>query len=343
MKRIMVLVPSIILIIVIFLVYNRCHEITVNKENGLINTNVIWSPEWKPITIGKDLDRTTHFSGSSIRFIVKGASSIEIQVSTKNTDSDTEIVADVNGKEYKMQNPNISKKDLTISFNRSQQNSNNSVYIRYFCTGMFSNCDLSIRKLQISGGSYMSVRNKKEKMIAVLGDSISLIDVSKNYSALFAQKIGYQLHNASIWGGTLQVLNGKGPAILRYKGDVVSYKPNLLLVALGINDIKKCGSSSAAFISDYTQLITNVRKLLPSTKIVILGILPEKDGETDQDTINKFNSLLMQLADNKNVHYINMQNVLTPNDYLDQYHPLPNGEEKLSDWIYVQIMQRNIL
>jgi lysophospholipase L1-like esterase len=66
-------------------------------------------------------------------------------------------------------------------------------------------------------------------------------------------------------------LFGTSPsAIERYKDDMISYKPDLAVYAYGLND-SRCGHDVKSFIKDYEEIISETRKHLKESLIVLVG------------------------------------------------------------------------
>lgn len=316
------------------------------KGNGLANSNVIWSQEWHTaIDKNKILSKTASYTGSEFYADVMHANVLSIQAASQNIDYDTQLNIEVNGKEYVLQNADLSKKTLLIQLSSENQNAITHVHGSFFCTGMSSPCSITITKLQVDSGDFLRVADLSHvpKKLAVLGDSISLIYVAKNYSALLAKSLSYQLHNASYWGGTLQTKNGKEPAIMRYQKDIVAYHPDAIVILLGINDIKYVPTSLNDFKTDYTAMVADMRTQLPYAKIILMGILPEKDEITDEEMIQQYNDAIFNLADGAHVFFVDTKGWLQAPDYLDQYHPTQIGEEKLFHQLEAAIRVKKIL
>ena len=65
------------------------------------------------------------------------------------------------------------------------------------------------------------------------------------------------------WKGSLP------PALDRYEEDLISHKPDLAIIAYGLND-SRCGNPVEDFIRDYEQIVRDVRERT-SASVVLVG------------------------------------------------------------------------
>ncbi len=92
------------------------------------------------------------------------------------------------------------------------------------------------------------------------------------------------------------------------------YKPERVVITLGTNSVSWCPESS--FIASYGQLIEDIRAESPQTDIIIQAIPPVSESyeatavKLTNKTINRFNTLLVGLAKEKSVYFLNTASVL---------------------------------
>lgn len=82
-------------------------------------------------------------------------------------------------------------------------------------------------------------------------------------------------------------------------------------IMLGINETGWVYSS--LFIKKYGELIDTVKQINPNAKIYVQSILPVSDKVSTEhdylhnDKINEYNSLIQQMTEEKQVHYVNVR------------------------------------
>ena len=92
------------------------------------------------------------------------------------------------------------------------------------------------------------------------------------------------------------------------------YKPQRVVITLGTNSVSWCPEK--AFISSYGQLIDDIRAESPGTVVIIQAIPPVSEEyeanaiKLTNETVNRFNVLLLELAAEKSVYFLNTASVL---------------------------------
>jgi lysophospholipase L1-like esterase len=111
-------------------------------------------------------------------------------------------------------------------------------------------------------------------------------------------------------------------------------KPKAVVIMIGTNNT---GGNSAEEIADgITAIVQEIRKQLPETKILLLGVFPRSSKATDpvRDKIKDVNKRISKLDDGKNVRYLDIgdkflekDGELTKEIMPDYLHLSPRGYE----------------
>lgn len=331
----------VISLITIFFILIRIY-IFAKNSNVVNNKNIWWSKEWVTQKKNNGFIKKAYYSGSEFRFSFKGSKSLLISVNVgEDREKQAEFMLLVDDKEYLISNPNVNSKRIGVVFEGSDVNSAHTARGIYYCTGMISSCEVFVKEIRLEGGGLLHQNYSGQKVVGVLGDSISLIYGSENYSSLLSKKINYQLHNASSWGGTLSQDGGKKPAILTYKERLIEYKPDLVIIALGMNDVFFVPIES--FKKDYEKLIYDIKYYLPKSKIVAMGVFPGKNLSENFDKIISLNSIVKDVALEDNVNFFDTISWLDESYYGDRLHPNVEGEAEIANRIYTYLMQNKLL
>ncbi|WP_426061821.1 GDSL-type esterase/lipase family protein [Hymenobacter sp. B1770] len=128
-------------------------------------------------------------------------------------------------------------------------------------------------------------------------------------------------------------------------GWAASYRPDVLLLHAGTNDIRM-GQSPASTRSELGDIIDKVRQANPSVKVLLAKIIPTVSvAPYENDGIRQLNALLPDLAKQKNTaqspvvivdQYTGMSIVT---DMYDGIHPNQVGEEKMAVRWYDALQQ----
>jgi lysophospholipase L1-like esterase len=89
-------------------------------------------------------------------------------------------------------------------------------------------------------------------------------------------------------------------------GNIAGIKPKLAVIMIGTNN---AGSNTSQEIADgVTAIVEKLRKDLPETKVLVLGVFPRGPGANDgARKVNEgANALISKLADDKNVYYLDI-------------------------------------
>ena len=102
----------------------------------------------------------------------------------------------------------------------------------------------------------------------------------------------------------------------------------MMIITLGVNGVSFMDKES--FISEYTDLVTDIMELSPDTKVIIQSIFPvasnyEYLGSINNEKITTANTWLLEVAENTGVRYLDTISVLMGSDgyLIDAYQ---NGD-----------------
>lgn len=319
---------SIVVLVIIILLLLISKVSSGKYKNVISDSNIWWSGEWKKNRIGKEQVMYTNFFGSEIRFNVVGAGKLIFESDITSVDGDTELEIVVDDKIYSISNPNFNTKRVSILLEDAAAFQKHRVVARYYCTGSTSPCDFNLRKILIDKGKLVS-KDEKRKILAILGDSVSLIYAKENYAVFLSKGIDYHLLNSSVWARSLSDNNGRDPAVRSYE-NIIIQGPEILIVFLGTNDVTY-GVPLSDFRNDYISIVKNVQKKSPNTVVLLLGILSGKNNYEYRNTISEFNLTISSLSDRKKVYFVDTTDWLGVDDYGDQYHPNVTGQKKIAE------------
>ena len=119
------------------------------------------------------------------------------------------------------------------------------------------------------------------------------------------------------------ITNDKGEKITLLE-DLKNRNIDTIYIMLGINELGWIYSS--IFINKYEELIDRIKEIKPNCEIIIQSIIPVTKSKSDTDSvynntkIAEYNSLIKQMANRKNIKYIDLVPTLT-----DQYGYLPEN------------------
>lgn len=186
-------------------------------------------------------------------------------------------------------------------------------------------------------------RYMQKKKIVFFGDSITQAGVSpKGYITLLQQMLAksgkdnaFELIGAGIGGNKVYDL------YLRLEDDVLSKKPDLVFIYVGINDVwhKKSfgtGTDPDKFEKFYNKIIDKIQAGGAKVVICTPTVVGEKKGfvnELDGD-LNKYSEIIRGIAKNKNVELIDLhKNIL---EYINAHNPEDKGKDILtSDGVHM--------
>ncbi|HRP56746.1 SGNH/GDSL hydrolase family protein [Agriterribacter sp.] len=168
----------------------------------------------------------------------------------------------------------------------------------------------------------------QKKKIIFFGDSITQAGVAPNgYITLLQQRLAkegrdkaFDLIGAGIGGNKVYDL------YLRLEEDVLSKKPDLVFIYVGINDVwhKRSfgtGTDPDKFEKFYNRIIEKIQAAGAKVVICTPTVVGEKKGfvnELDGD-LNKYSEIVRNIAKSKNVELIDLhKNII---DYINKHNP----------------------
>lgn len=168
----------------------------------------------------------------------------------------------------------------------------------------------------------------QKKKVIFFGDSITQAGVAPNgYITLLQQRLvkdgkdkAFDLIGAGIGGNKIYDL------YLRLEDDVLSKKPDLVFIYVGINDVwhKRSfgtGTDPDKFEKFYNKIIDKIQSTGAKVVICTPTVVGEKKGyvnELDGD-LNKYSEIVRQIAKNKKIELIDLhKNII---DYINTHNP----------------------
>ncbi len=317
-----------------------------SPKNIIGNSKIRWSKGWEKLESGnfwsKDVIYRGKLSGSEFNLKFTDARRIKFYLETSNKDPIVGLEVWLDSKHFEFAHPDLGIEQTTIELNESERNMIHEIRGRFYCfTIPTTLCDLRIKSIEIDNSAkLLSLGKSIRKTLAILGDSISGVWGNKNYTYKLSDMIGYHLINASYNGSTMSEDEATFSGLLRIKEEIIAFKPDLLLVFLGTNDLgHKIPLSS--FSRDYEKTANILKKELPKTKVVLLGLLPRADYS--QEEIASFSAVIKNIAFEYNLYYADAYNWWQKEDLLDGIHPSVDAQAKLTELIYNYLKDNNLL
>ncbi len=159
-------------------------------------------------------------------------------------------------------------------------------------------------------------------------DQIIFLGDSTTYGMKYYGVLSGGKDTKQVWtpeSGTL-TLSYQGFATIVYPDDgseltireaVEKKKPAMMVITLGVNGVSFMGRED--FISEYTDLVTDIMDLSPDTKVIIQSIFPvashyEYLGSINNEKICLANTWLLEVAENTGARYLDTISVLMGDD-----------------------------
>ncbi len=298
---------------IIGIISNLIGERDINIiTNKLVDRGVGWK------------DNQSLYAGSELNLIFINSSEISFEFDT-NSKADQGVEIFVNKKEYSISSPNIESQKLSIKVDKKKQH---TITVKHFCSYLYDPCQIILKGIYLNRDAKLLPYQHHDKILSILGDSISTIYGKENYAQTLAEDLKYELHNASIMGSTVSKVKGADNAILRYKKDLMNFKSDIAIIFLGTNDAH-ANIPLDTFEQGYLRIISDLKSYNPKGKIFLVGILPRKD--IDNDILENYNAIIQKLADSHKIMYINPSLWLTENDFSDAIHPSFEAQEKIAE------------
>ncbi len=321
-KIIIFLILILTTILVLILIYKNLFLIQEKNivNNKLINRGNGWAKNM------------SMYSGSELGFIFDRSEKISFNFSTDSHASQgVEIL--INDEKYSISSPNLNKQTLIIQTDKTKSN---NVVVRHFCTYFYDPCELKINHIFVNRNSNIYSYQAHGKRLSILGDSLSTIYGKDNYGFLLANKLGFELHSASILGSSLTKIKGINNLIYRYEKDIKKFKSDLIIISIGSNDAVN-NVPIENFSSDYLKMIMDIKKWHPASKIFLVGIFPRSD--LDENILANYNDVIYKISKDTDTNFIDTSNWLSKSDYSDAIHPSITAQLKISEKLSEEIIK----
>lgn len=199
-----------------------------------------------------------------------------------------------------------------------------------------------------------------DKTVCIFGDSITFgafdseaggwADRFKDH---FWKKEQYiEVHNLGNSGDNTNDL------LQRFRPESEVRQPNLIILAIGINDSQYIGSRDnprvdpEEFRSNISELISQAHQF--TRDIVFVGLTGVDESKTapipwkenvyyDNENIEKYDSILRSMCEEKGVFFADMSGLLENYDLYDGLHPDSKGHEKMFEKIKDFIADNNLI
>lgn len=298
-------------------------------DKNILYDQMVWkSPEWKTITNPFDgvVKDTSHYGGAEMRFRIDHSESLQVSVDSPNNEAHAVgIEIFVNGVSSLFDVPFL-KKDVAVMLPKRESD----VRIRQYCGSSYFVCEIDVTGIHVDKGASVSKSlDVPLQTLAILGDSITTSFGKDNYSYVLTDKMGYQLHNAGIFGSSVSVVPTWDSGIERYKRDIIFYKSNVVVVFLGTNDLGH-GILIEEFSKNYDSLIHELQKGCPGVKIIAVGLMRRNDWVPDNKVLT-FNKAIEVVAKRYQIQFIDPYAWLTNGDLIDGLHPKLEVQQQISE------------
>ena len=327
--------------------YNRNETINItgDSRNIIEDSGIKWSKGWEKLMKGSNLQKEVIYqgkiSGSEINFKFTNTGKIIFHLESANKDPIIGLEVWLDGKHSEFAYPELKAEQTTIEFNEQEKKAIHELRGRFYCFIIPTTpCDFRIKSIEVDKNTkVLSSGENKKKTLGILGDSISGFWGNKNYSFLLADKINYYLINDSLGGSTMSDEGFLG-GVSRIKESIIAYRPDLLIILLGTNDLGR-NIKPESFLYDYERAINTLRKELTKTNIILLGILPRADYS--QEKISAYSAVIESIASKYNLYYVDTISWLKVQDLTDGIHPTVEAQAKLTELIYNYLKENKLL
>ena len=145
------------------------------------------------------------------------------------------------------------------------------------------------RKLLLGWASCMALAAaadfaiKDGDTVVFYGDSITDQRLYTSFTESYIVTRFPQLHVKFVhsgWGGDRVIGGGGGPMELRIKRDVLTYKPTVVTIMLGMNDGRYRANDAdtfGTFASGYGDILKHLKRSLPGVRITVIEPSPYDD------------------------------------------------------------------
>lgn len=216
-----------------------------------------------------------------------------------------------------------------------------SVFVQYYNDSMkeykahMSN-DENIKYQRYTSAAHEAFVNRAKRGnidLLFIGDSTAASWVAEGKSVFDKEFAGL---SAESFGIGKETSGGLLKRMIDHELDNIS--PRAVVVQTGTNDLDE-GVPPAVVIAKMTEIVEEIKNRLPSTRIVLVGIMPRGSSPDDsyQAEIKKINDGVSKLANGKDIRYLNPAPILTKGDgnlmesfyKVDRLHLSTKGYEAL--------------
>lgn len=163
-------------------------------------------------------------------------------------------------------------------------------------------------RYNIKTSDFKLLDQKEKNKIVFIGDSLTEFN---QWNESF-NKSG--IVNRGIGGDTTQ-------GVINRLNSTLSSSPQKLFLMIGINDLLQ-GKSTDSIITNYNQLVNQIKQKSPDTKVYIESILPINNAITgskvQNSTITSLNNKLKNIADKNDYQFINLYGLFNQKGQLKQ-------------------------
>ena len=335
-------------------------KINNNIKEDIGNYKVTYSYQFFIYKIKKTRKVTiTDLTGPEIT--LKGDKELSITINTKYEEPGYEAIDKLDGDLTKnvivTNNIDITKLgNYEVVYEVKDNAGNISKEIRRIKVEKLKPTQMSIKDYTLDGW-YDSVKLKKTKnygdeyfnKITMVGDSNTMNMYLNGYlNGLKAWAIKC-LHAESMHSIEIN-LYGLGKK-MKLIDAIEKYKPETIILNFGT--FSTAWISEETFIEKANQMIEQIKEKSPNTKIILVSIYPIKKGDNinkfQQNIINKYNFLILEMANKHGLKYLDVQEVLKDDDgygkeeYFveDKFHLTSLGHRIVKEYIKTHALEED--
>lgn len=335
-------------------------KINNNIKEDIGNYKVTYSYQFFIYKIKKTRKVTiTDLTGPEIT--LKGDKELSITINTKYEEPGYEAIDKLDGDLTKnvivTNNIDITKLgNYEVVYEVKDNAGNISKEIRRIKVEKLKPTQMSIKDYTLDGW-YDSVKLKKTKnygdeyfnKITMVGDSNTMNMYLNGYlNGLKAWAIPC-LHAESMHSIEIN-LYGLGKK-MKLIDAIEKYKPETIILNFGT--FSTAWISEETFIEKANQMIEQIKEKSPNTKIILVSIYPIKKGDNinkfQQNIINKYNFLILEMANKHGLKYLDVQEVLKDDDgygkeeYFveDKFHLTSLGHRTVKEYIKTHALEED--
>jgi len=311
------------------------------QQNNGVGLPEIWrSAEWKLVSglHHSSNQLSARFGGSTLQFMLRDATFIDMHVEGDNPiPSEQSLDITIDDIRHTLVSPFEPKSRMKIS--NKKIHSGVPVSIVLHCSSAMIPCNVRISSLSTDGTlERWKTDEQRLPTVAIFGDSISTSFGKDNYGYMLAKRMGYRLHNASVFGSSVVSVPGWDAASMRVYTDIIEFHPDVALIVLGTNDLGR-QIPIQTFESAYDLMIAEIQSKSPETKVVAVGLFPRKDFSIQK--IRSYSDAIERVAHKRNILFINPRDILTVSDLSDPVHPTQESQQKIADGLYARLQTAN--